>query len=132
MNDIINKLLLARDKCMPGKLLKQPRFTYSVCGPFTRNKERTQKFKEMGDSRYIYRNYKACFQHDMAYGNFKDLGKITAGDKFLRDKTFNIAKDPKHDGYQPGLAAMVYKIFERNTAGSGFTTLLHLCLKMSN
>ena len=58
----------------------------------------------MGDSRYIYKNEldKACFQHDMAYGDFKDLAGRTAADKVLRNKPFNIAKGPKHDGYQRG------------------------------
>ena len=79
-----------------------------------------QKFKETGDSRYIYRNEldKAYFQHDLADGDFKDLAKITAGDKFLTDKTFNIAKDPKYDEYQRRLASMVYKFFDKKTAGS--------------
>ena len=74
--------------------LKQPRFTYSACGPFTKNKERIQKFKEMGDTNYIYKNEldKAWFQYDRAYGNFKDLAKTTASDEVLRDKVFNIAK----------------------------------------
>ena len=74
MNDIINKFLLAEDKFMPEMHLRQPGFTYSACGPFTKNKERIRKFKQTGDSRYIYRNElnKACFQHDMAYGDFKD------------------------------------------------------------
>ena len=77
--------------------LKQPGFIYSTCGPFTRNKERIQRFRETGDTKYIYRNEldKACFQHDMAYGGVKDLAKITTSDKVLRDKTFNIAKNPK-------------------------------------
>ena len=72
VNDIINKFLLAGDKFMPEMHLRQPQFTYSACGPLTKNKERIQKFKEAGDSRYIYRNEldKACFQHDMAYGDF--------------------------------------------------------------
>ena len=101
--------------------LRQPGFTYSACGPFTKNKERIQKFKETGDSRYIYRNEldKACFQHDMAYGDFKDFAKITAADKVLRDKAFNIAKDPKFDGYQRELASMLYKVFDKKTKGSG-------------
>ena len=70
-----------------------------------KNKERIQKFKETGDSRYIYQNEldKACFQHDMAYGDFKDLTRRIASDKILRDKAFNIAKNPKYDGYQRGL-----------------------------
>ena len=65
-----------------------------------------QKFKETGDSRYIYQNKldNACFQHDMAYGGFKDLARRAASDKILRDKTFNIANYPKYDGYQRGLA----------------------------
>ena len=60
----------------------------------------------------------------MVYGNFKDLAKRTATDKFLRDKAFNIAKDPRYDGYQRGLAAMVYKFFEKKTAGSGIKSML--------
>ena len=105
MNEIVNKFLLAGDKLMPEMHLRQPGFTDSACGPFTKNKERIQKFKETGDSGYIYQNEldKACFQHDMAYGNFKDLTRRTATDKILRDKTFNIAKSPKYDGYQRGL-----------------------------
>ena len=76
-----------------------------------------QPFKETGDSRYIYRNEldKSCFQHDMAYGDFKDIKRRTAADKVLRDKIFNIAKDPRYDGYQRGLASMVYK----KSKGSG-------------
>ena len=125
MNDIINKFLLAGDKFMPEMHLKQLQLTYSTCGQFTKNKERIQKFKERGDSRYIYRNEldKACFQDDMAYGDFKDLAKRTAADKVLRDKTFNIAKDPKYDGYQRGLASMVYKFCDKKTAGSGIKSV---------
>ena len=108
---------------MPEMYLRQPGFTYSVCGPFTKNKERIQKFKQTGDSRYIYRNEldKACFQHVMAYGDFKDLKRRKAGDHILRDKAFNIAKNPKYDGYQRGLASMVYKFFDKKTKGSGVT-----------
>ena len=74
-----------------------------------------EKFKKTGDSRHIYKNKldKACFQHDMAYGDFKDLARRTASDKVLRDKAFNIAKNPKYDGYQRGLASMVYKFFDK-------------------
>ena len=101
MNELINKFLLAGDKFMPEMHLKQPGFTYSACGPFTKNKERIQKFKETGDTNYIYKNEldKACFQHDMAYGDFKDLARRTASDKVLRDKAFNIGENPKYDGY---------------------------------
>ena len=96
---------------MPEMHLRQPGFAYSAYGPFTKNKERLQTFKETGDAKYIYRNEldKACFQHDMAYGDFKDLARITASDKILRDKAFKIAKNSKYDGYQRVLASMVYK-----------------------
>ena len=76
MNEIVNKFLLAGDTFMPDMHLKQPGFTYSACGPFTKNKERIQRCKETGDTSYIYKNEldKACFQHDMGYGDFKDDG----------------------------------------------------------
>ena len=74
MNEIVNKFLLAGDKFMPELHLKQPGFTYSACGLFTKNKERVQKFKETGGTKYIYKNEldKACFQHDMGNRYFKD------------------------------------------------------------
>ena len=88
MNDIINKFLLVGDKFMPEMHLRQPGFTCSACGPFTKSKKRIKKFKETGDSRYIYKNEvdKACFQHDMVYGDFRDFKKRTAANKVLRDK----------------------------------------------
>ena len=77
MNKIVIKFLLVGDKLIPEMHLKQPAITYSTCGPLTKNKERIQKFKETGDSRYIFKNEldKACFQHDMAQKDFKDLAK---------------------------------------------------------
>ena len=117
MKEIINKFLLAGDKFMPGMHLKQLGSTYRACGPFTKNKERIQKLKKQktGDTSYIYKNElnKACFEHDMAYGNFKDFERRTASDKILRDKAFNIAKNPKYDGYQRGLTSMVYIFFDK-------------------
>ena len=64
---------------------------------------------------YIYKNEldKACFQHDIAYGDFKDLKKRTASGKVLRDKAFNIAKNPKYDGYQRGLSSLVFRFFNK-------------------
>ena len=75
MNEIVDKFLLAGDKFMPEMYLTQPQLAYSACRPFTRNKERIQKFMQTGDRNYIYKNDldKACFQHDMAYGKYKDL-----------------------------------------------------------
>ena len=68
MNKIVNKFLLAGAIFMSEMHLKQPGFTFSACGPFTKNKERIQNFKEKGDTSYIYKNEldKTCFQHDMA------------------------------------------------------------------
>ena len=101
MNEIVNKFLLVGDKFMPEMHLRQPQFVYSACGPFTKNKERIQKFKETRDTSYIYQNEldKVCFQHDMAYGDFKYLAKRTAADKVLRDKAFKISSDQKYCGY---------------------------------
>ena len=94
MNEIVNTLLLAGDKFMPEIHLKQPGVTYSACGQFTNNKERIQILKETGDTSYIYKNEldNACFQHDIAYGDFKDLKRRTFSDNILREKAFNIAK----------------------------------------
>ena len=104
---------------MPEMHLKQPGFTYSAFGPFTKKKERIRKFQEIGDTNCIYKNEldEACFHHDMAYGDFKDLNRRTASDKILRDKVFNIAKNSKYDGYQRGLGSMVYKFFDKKSAG---------------
>ena len=121
MNNVINKFLLAGDKFMPEMHLRQPQFTYSACGPFTKHKQRMQKFKETGDTNYIYKNEldKVCFAHDAAYSDSKDLTKRTVADKVLRNRTFNIAKDQKYDGYQRGLTSMVYKFFDKKSKGSG-------------
>ena len=113
MNEIINKVLLVGDKFMPEMHLREPGFTYSACGPFTKNKERIEKFMRTGNTDFIYKNEldKACFQHDMAYGKSKDLVKRTQLDKVLRDKEFKIASDPKYDGYQRGFTSVVYTFF---------------------
>ena len=115
MNEILNKFLLAGNKFMSELHLKQPGFTYSACGLFTKNKERIEKFMQSGDTDFIYRNEpdKACFRHDMAYGKSKDLAKRTQSDKFLSDKALTIASNPKYDGHQRGLASMVYKFFDK-------------------
>ena len=121
MNNIINKFLLAGNKFMPEMHLRQPQFIYNACGPFTRHKEIIKKFKQTGDTRYIYRNDldKACFQHDSAYADNKDLINRTKADKVLRDKAYDIASNPEYDGYQRGLASMVYKFFDKKSIGSG-------------
>ena len=120
----MNKFLLAGDELMPEMHLKQLGFTYSACGPFTRNKEGIEKFMQTGNTDFIYRNEldKACFQHDMAYGKSKDLIKRTQSDKVLRDKAFKHVSDPKYDGYQRGLASMICKLFNKKSSGSGVAT----------
>ena len=122
MNEIVNKFLLAGDRFMPEMHLRQPGFTYSACGPFTKTSERIAKFKETGDPKYIYKNDldKACFQHDLAYGN-KDLKTRVEADKVLRDKAFKVAQDKSKDAMQRSLAAMVYKFFDKKTSGSGLS-----------
>ena len=118
MNNVINKFLLAGDTFMPEMHLTQPRFVYSACGPFTRHQEKIKEFKRTGDMRYIYRNEldKACFQHDSAYADHKDLINRTEADKVLRDQAYDIASNPEYDGYQRGIASMVYyKFFDKKS-----------------
>ena len=159
MNDIINTFLLAGDKFIPDMHLKQPGFTYSACGkftknkerikkslckqgiqtlfikinsirlafsmiwPFTKNKERIKKFMQTGKQNLFIKmnSIRLCFQHDMAYGKAKYLVRRTQADKVLRDKAFKIPSDPKYDGYQRGLASMVYNFFDKKSSGSGIT-----------
>ena len=91
MNNIINKFLLAGDKFMPEMHLRQPRFDYSACGPF----------KRTGDTRLLYRNEldKACFKHDAAYAKYKDVENKLISDQKLRNSVYDIASNPKYDGY---------------------------------
>ena len=117
-DEIVNNFLLVGDKFMPEMHLKQPCFTYSACSPFTKNKERIEKFMQNADTNFIYKNEldKACFQHDMAYDKSKDIVKRTQSENVLRDKAFKVASNPKYDGYQGGLASMVYKLFDKKSA----------------
>ena len=121
MNEIVNEFLLVGDKFMPEMHSKQPGFTYFSCDPFTINKERIEKSMQTGNTDFIYKNEldKACFQHDMAYCKTKDLVKRTQSDKVLKDKALTIKSNPKYDGYQGGLALMVYKFFDKKSKGSG-------------
>ena len=121
MGHVINKFLLLGDKFMPEIHLRQPQLTYCACVPFTEHEQRIQKFKETGDTNYVYKSEldKTCFVHDVAYSDSKDLTKRTVAAKILKNKAFDIAKDPKYDGYQRGLASMVYKFFDSKVSGSG-------------
>ena len=118
MNNIINKFLLVGDKFMPEMHLRQPKFVYSACGPFTRHKERTKEFKRTGDTRLLYRNEleKACFKHDAAYPKYKDLENRLISDQKLRNSTYDIASNRVYNGCQRGLASMVYSFFDSKVA----------------
>ena len=106
---------------MPERHLGKPRFTCSACRPFTKNKEIIRKFKETGNSRYIFQNEldKVCFQHDMAYEDFKYSPSGTASDKVLRQKAFNFPKSARYDGCRRDLTSMVYNFFDKKTAPGG-------------
>ena len=129
MNEIVNKFLFAGDKFMTEMHLKQPGLLQLIMLVVysQKNKERTEKFMQTGNTDFIYKNEldKACFQHNMAYGKSKDLAKRTQSDKVLTDKAFKIASDPKYDGYQRGLASMVYKFFDKKSRGSGIANELN-------
>ena len=73
---------------------------------------------QTGNTNFIYKNEldKAFFQHDMAYGKSKDLAKRTQSDKVVRNKVFKIGSDSKYDGYQRGLASMVYNFFDKKSS----------------
>ena len=118
MNKIINKFLLAGEKFLTEMHLRQPQFVYSVCGPFTRHKERIKEFKRTGDTRLLYRNEldKACFKHDAAYTKYKDVENRLISNQKLKNSAYDIASNPKYDGYQRSLASMVYKSFDSKVA----------------
>ena len=125
MNQIVNKFLLAGDKFIPEMHLRKPGFTYNACGPFTKNKQIIQKLMQTGNTNYIYKNElgKAYFQHDVAYGKYKDLEKRTQSDKVLKHKAFAIVNNQKYDGHQRGLASMVYKFFDKKLKGTGIKSM---------
>ena len=101
MNKVINKFLLTGDKSMPELHLKQPGFTYSACGPFTKHRERIQKFRETENLINFYRNEldQAFFAQNAAYSDSKNLAKRTILDKILKDRAYEIARNRKYDGY---------------------------------
>ena len=118
MNNIINKFLLVGDKFMAEMHLRQPQFVYLACDPFTRHKESVKEFKPTGDTRSLYRNEldKGCFKHDVVYAKYKNVENRLISDQKLRNSAYDIASNPKYDGYQRGLASMVYKFFDSKVA----------------
>ena len=120
--DIINRFLLIGDKFMPEMDLWDPKAKkYFACGPFTRHQQRINDFRKDGKISHIAKNRldAACFQHDSACAKYKDRLNREKSDVVLKSKALKIALDPKVNGYQRGLASMVYKIFIERTKGSG-------------
>ena len=117
--------LTAEERFMPEMHLKEPGFTYSACGPFTKNKGRIQKFLQTENTSYIYRTDldKACLQYDMGPDSYKDLTKKTESDKVLKDKSFKIANNPKCGAYGGGLASMVYRVFDKKSPSSSIKSV---------
>ena len=115
MNEIVNNFLLTGDNFIPELQLRHPGFTYSVCGQFTKHREEIQTFIETGNLKHIYKKEldKACFVHDAANSDSKNLAKRTASDKISKDRAYKIARNTKYDGNQRGLANMVYTFFIR-------------------
>ena len=118
MNEIINTLLLEGDKVMLEMHLRQPRFVYSACRPFTRHKERIKEFKHTGNINLLYKNAldKACFKHDAVYAKYKNIENRSIADDKLKDSVYDIASNPEYDGYQRGLSSMVYKFYNSKVA----------------
>ena len=124
-NSVINKFLLAGKFLLVDPIVKK----YSACGPFTKHTQRIQDFSNTGKLSYIFKNDldKACFQHDMACKKFKDLGKRTQSDIVLKNKALKMASNPKYNGYERGLASMVYKFFDKKSKGSGLKKIRGTC-----
>ena len=118
MNEITNKFLLVGDTFMPEMHLRQSRFAYSACAPFTRQKERIREFKRTGRINLLYKNAldKACFKHDAAYTKYKDVENRSKADDKLKNSAYDIASNLEYDGYQRGLASIVYKFFNSKVA----------------
>ena len=120
--DIINRFLLIGDKFMPEMHLWDPKAKkYSACGLFTRHKQRINDFMKDGKLSHILkiRLDTACFQHDSAYAKYRDRLNRKKSDVALKNKALKITMDPRINGYQRGLASMVYNFFDKRTKGSG-------------
>ena len=117
MNKIIHKFLSTGDKFMPESHLEQPGFTYSACWPFTKHREKIQKFRQTCNLKRLHKNEidKDCFAHDAAYS---DLAKKTNSENSLKDTAYEIVRNCQYDGYQRSLESMVYNFFDTKK-GSG-------------
>ena len=121
-NDIINKFLLIGDKFIFEMHLWDPKVKkHSACGPFTRHQKRIDMFMKDGRLSHILKNRldAACFQHDSADAKYKDRASRRQSEVVLENKALKIATDPGVNGYQRGLASMVYKFFNESTKRPG-------------
>ena len=116
MNEIVNKILLSGDKLMPEMHLSFKKKEKNQ----RQNKEKSTKI-QISKRFTIYLSNRICFQHDMAYGDFRDLSRKTASDKLLRHKVFNIAENLKYDGSQRGIAPMVDNFFHKKSPGANIS-----------
>ena len=125
MNEIVNNFLSAGDKFTPEMHFRQLGFTYCTCGPFTKNKERIQKFKEQEIHDNFYHNEldKPCFKHNMAYGDFKELTKEQFVLEYWVIQYLILLKSSKYDGYQQGYASMVYTLFDEKTSAGAIKNM---------
>ena len=122
MNKVVGKFLKLGDKFMPELHLQQPGLgKYAACAPFTKISKESKNFWRLQIQIIYTKNGldKVCFQHDIAYGDFKDLKRRTQSDKVLKNKAFEIASNPIYDGYQRGLASVVYEYFDKKSKESG-------------
>ena len=110
------------DIFIPELHLKQPGFTYTACGTFTKHSKRIKKFRKTGNLKRLYRNEldKTCFAHDVTHSGSKDLAKRTSSDRILKDRSYEIARNRNYGGYERASASMVYKFFDNKT-GSGIS-----------
>ena len=131
MNKIIDKFLLTGDKFISKLHLRQPGFTYSACGPFTEHRQRIKNIRETGNLKRLCRSesHKACYLHNAAYSDSKDMAKGTISDKIRKDRHFQIDMNRNYDGYQRALASMVYKFFDKK-AGLGVSVNEQLAEKL--
>ena len=125
MNKIINKFLLTGDKFMQQLHLKQPWFTYSASGPFTKFCERIQKYRETGNFKHLYKNEldKACFAYDAACTDSKDVAKRIISDKILKERAYEIVRNRDYVGYQRTLGSTVYKFFDKKTGSRAIASV---------
>ena len=113
-NRVSNKFLQTGDRFMPEMYSRQPGFTYSVCRPFTKHRDRIQKFREASNLKHLKRNGldKTCFAYDTAQSDNKDLA---ISGKILKDRAYEIPRNRNYDGNQREIVSLVYRFFHKKS-----------------